>query len=566
MPESKKNDLLISYLPEETDPDTVDVMLITGDVYIDHPSFGVAVIARVLYHAGYSICIVSQPHYYDKSYLDKLPDVRLFIGITSGNMDSVVGNFTGNRNNRKDNSYSINGESLFNNGQKRRPDRALIVYTPFIKQRYKDIPIVIGGLEASLRRFTHYDFVQNKIRRSVLTDSKADILVYGMGEKPIIEIAAAIKTSQKPYGIKGTMVRVTNNAIPENSIILPDYNTLTTDRRRLIETVTIVESNMTPGKSKPIYQDQGGTGVIAFTPQELMTTEEIDSIYDLPFKRSYPEYCKDIPAWNMINTSITSHRGCYGRCSFCAIAIHQGAQIVQRSKISIIKEAVSITEDPAFKGTISDVGGPTANMYGTSCKIGWCSDPHCLFPDICTNLILDKNTYVDILKAIKSLKKVKHIFVSSGIRHDLALIKPEETEWIILNTTSGHFKIAPEHIDNSILKLMKKPPVEKLINFIELFEKVKKKHSLNYYLLPYLILSHPGSSSDSAERLAAFLIKYDLRTRQYQDFTPVPSTLSTAMYYSGTDLDGSKINIPPVSSINNTQRDILEKALKKIRK
>jgi len=318
---------------------------------------------------------------------------------------------------------------------------------------------------------------------------------------------------------------------------------------------------MIPHNSSSLLQYQGSVAVISFCPQPILDEQQLDEIYNLPFKKDYPEYCQRVPAWSMINTSITTHRGCYGRCSFCAIAAHQGPAVMSRSHSSVIKEAEQLTYKSFFKGTISDAGGPTANMYGTSCKIGWCKDPHCLYPDICENLILNENTYVALLKKIKNTSGVKHIFVSSGIRYDIALLKKEETEWIIVNATSGHFKVAPEHTENEILALMKKPGLKVFIEFLDMFDRVKKESGLRFYVLPYIILSHPGSSDKSAEKMAKFLKSKHISTRQYQDFTPVPSTLSTAMYYSGYDPDGNKISVISPSYIKNSQREIVEKIL-----
>ena len=316
-------------------------------------------------------------------------------------------------------------------------------------------------------------------------------------------------------------------------------------------------------KSSPLIQKHGAFYILSFPPQKPFTENELDSVYDLPFKKNFPSYCKSVPAWNMINSSITAHRGCYGKCSFCAITIHQGANIVGRSKESILKEAKRLSESPFFNKTITDVGGPTANMYGSKCKIGWCKNPSCLFPTICKNLIFDKNIYKDLLESVKKIEGVKNVFVSSGLRFDIALQKPDETEFIITECTSGHLKIAPEHIDDEILKLMRKPPNQEFVKFVEFFEKIKKKHYLKSYVLPYLILSFPGSSDNSTKKLGHFLNDYKIRTYQYQDFTPVPQTMSTAMFFAKTSVEGKKLNVVYPSAINGGQREILKNLLKK---
>ncbi len=552
----------VFFLPENTKLSEVDVILVTGDAYIDHPSFGVAIIARVLHSAGYTVAIVSQPEYHNPDYLNILPEPRLFIGITSGNIDSTVNNHTGNRHRRDKDSYSIDGNIFFPDGQQIRPDRAVTVYSSFIKRRFKNIPIVIGGIEASLRRFAHYDYVQQKIRRSALLDSKADILVYSMGEKAILEIANRLKDGKDLFGVRGTVVKSSLEKAEEiNAVMLPSMDDILDDKSSLVRATKMIEDNMVWDKACSLYQVQGKDVVLSFPPQKDLSTDELDDLYSLPFRKDYPNYCDRVPAWNMIKDSITSHRGCYARCSFCAITSHQGAVVVSRSEKSILNEAKNLSTKKFFKGTISDIGGPTANMYGTHCKIGWCKNPQCLFPTICPNLVIT-DQYRSILKKVKDLNGVGNVFVSSGIRFDLALRKKEETEWIIRHATSGHFKIAPEHVDDKVLKLMRKPPSECFIRFIKFFDEIKRKFGLNFYMLPYIILSHPGSTSQSVENLANFLIRYDLRTHQYQDFTPTPQTISTAMFYSSTDLLGKSISVPNPASIKNRQRDILENRMR----
>lgn len=560
--------MIISYLPENANKKKVDIMLVTGDIYIDHPSFGVAIIARVLENAGYTVAIVSQPEYFNLEYLEKLPDVSLFIGITSGNVDSVVANYSSMRNPRKEDNYSFDGNPFFENGLRRRPDRATIVYTSFFKKRYKDIPFVLGGLEASIRRFTHYDFVQQKLRKSILIDSKADILVYSMGEKAILEITKKIKNKETLFGIRGTVIKIKDlKEIPPNLkfLELPDYDSIIKERSNLIKATDIVEENMVFDKSLPLVQYQNPFYVLSFQPQPQLNETELDTIYSLPFKRDYPEYCHKVPAYNMIKDSITSHRGCYGFCSFCAIHIHQGPIVSCRSKESIINEVKLISQRKEFKGTITDIGGPTANMYGTKCKIGWCKRPSCLFPDICPNLEIDTKKYLDVLQSIKKIKRVKNVFVSSGIRHDLSLIKLKETEVIIKEFTSGHLKVAPEHIDDKILKLMRKPPNDKFKKFIEFFNKIKSKNNLEFYILPYLILSFPASNNKKAKDLALFLKKHNVKTFQYQDFTPVPGTMATAIFYAKKDKEGNSIDIKEISIYNNKEREIITRILKKIK-
>lgn len=552
----------VFFLPEG-ERASVDILLVTGDAYLDHPSFGTAIISRVLENAGYTICIVSQPDYKDPSILKLLPEVSLFIGITSGNLDSIVSNFTGSRNRRRDDCYSIDGDPNFPEGHQKRPDRALIVYTAFLKSRYKGVPVVLGGIEASLRRFAHYDFVQDKIRQSVIVDSKADILVYGMGEAAILEIAKRVKSCESLENIRGTAVFIpTEKAMKYQPIPLPSCKEIQTDKQNLMKATELIESNMTWDKSSPLCQHYDNRTVISFPPQQLPTPEELDKIYKLPYRRDFPDYCERVPAWKMIKDSITSHRGCYGRCSFCAIASHQGPIVSSRTEQSIIDEAKEIVKKEFFKGTISDVGGPTANSYGSYCKIGGCKDPNCLYPDICPNLVIDEVKYAHLLKQIKNIPGVKNVFVASGLRYDIALQDEVSTEYIIVNHTSGHLKVAPEHTEKKVLNLMRKPDIKVFEKFIELFEKIKKKNKIKFFILPYIILSHPGSDDKSAESLGKNLVRLNMTTKQYQDFTPTPGTISTAMFVSGKDRNGNSIYVQRYSSDNNPQRKILEHYLR----
>ncbi|MBR6200293.1 MAG: YgiQ family radical SAM protein [Spirochaetales bacterium] len=546
---------MIHFLPDRPHS-VVDVMIVSGDVYLDHPSFGTSIISRVLHNAGYSVCIVSQPEYYDPDYISTLPDVRLFIGINAGNLDSIVANYTSNRTIRRDDAYSIDGKPTFDNGKLKRPDRATIFYTSYIKSRYKDVPIVLGGIEASLRRAVHYDYIQQKIRRSVLTDSKADLLIYSMGELAILDVAHAIENGTPLSDIRGTAYRTKT---PPNGIYLPSFDDILTDRKQLIKLNNIMEDNMNPDMADVLIQEQSpGDYVVINPPQRLLTTAELDAVYELPYRRDYPDYCSRVPAWNMIKESVTAVRGCFGRCSFCAITLHQGAAVTSRSQASVIREVSQIARAKYFHKTITDVGGPTANMYGLTCRIGWCRSPHCLFPKLCPNLIINDD-FLKLLKSIKTIDGVKNVFVSSGLRHDLCLHKPLETEYIIRNATSGHLKIAPEHVDDRILRLMRKPDNAAFEQFIALFERVKKQYNLKFYILPYIILSFPGSTPDSVKKLKSFLQRHHIQTYQFQDFTPTPATLATAMYCAECDINGKKINVPRVSSKNNIEREMFIK-------
>lgn len=551
----------IFFLPENKKPSKVDVLLITGDAYIDHPSFGIAIIARILEDKRYTVCVVSQPPYYESDFINQLPQPRLFIGITAGNLDSTVSNYTSQRNRRKQDVYSIDGDPRFANKKLKRPDRATIFYTSYIKQRFKNIPIVLGGMEASLRRFTHYDYIQHKIRRSILMDSKADLLVYSMGEKAVLEIAHRCQTGKTLQGIPGTCIKVNGTNHFDNAEWLPSYEDILKDPFMLLKATQAIESNMVPDLSAHLLQDQGNGVLLQYSPWKY-ETEDLDSIYRLPFKRDYPDYCQRVPAWQMIKNSITSHRGCFGRCSFCSIASNQGPIIVSRSVDSILEEIQTLMPKRFFKGTISDIGGPSANMYGLNCKIGWCQNPSCLYPSLCENLIINE-AYLNVLKRVKQIRGVNHVFVSSGLRFDLALQKQQETQWILLNATSGKLKIAPEHTDNQVLTLMRKPNQDCFKLFFHWFKQIKNKYGLKVSLGLYLILSHPGSDLDKTKQMKDFLDKNRLYQLHLQDFTPSPQTLSTAMYVSQQDWDQKTIVVPNPSSKDNPQRQIMEPLLNK---
>ena len=542
MIKNSENILFFPLSPSNNRP-VVDVLLITGDLYIDHPSFGIAIITHLLESLGLTICVVSTPQYYDKSFLDTIPDVSLFIGITSGNLDSMVANYSSQRIERKINEYSIDNEVNFPNGLKIRPDLATIVYTSYFKSKYK-VPIILGGIEASLRRLAHYDFITQKLRRSILIDSKADLIVYSMGEKAIVEIVNRLRNRENLIGINGTAIRTNKNFLENtdfiklNSIKLPSFREILEEKQLLIKATTIVEENFTFKNDKVLVQEQNENSfVVVYPPQTPLSTEELDKIYSLPFKKEFPPYVNKIKAFEMIKNSITSHRGCFGGCSFCAIGLHQGKIITSRSKESIREEIKKLTKQNYFRGTVSDIGGPTANMYGSKCKINTCKKISCLFPSICENLILDEESYIKILEEAKNIDGVKNVFVSSGIRHDIAMLKKKETERIIIKHTSGRLKIAPEHIDEKILISMRKPSNQTLIDFIDFFESVKKENSLNFYIAAYIILSFHGSDDKSTKKLEQFLKKHNIKGKHYQDFTPTPMTLATAMFYSKKDIN-----------------------------
>jgi len=514
--------------------DSVDIVLITGDAYIDHPSFGIPLLSRYLIHHGFRVGIISQPQ--SDADFTALGRPRLFFGISSGNMDSMVCHYTAQRKPRSEDAFSPNNQSGL------RPDRATLVYCQKIKQLYKNIPVVLGGIEASMRRIPHYDFWSDKLRNSILIESKASILVYGHGERQILEIAHRLSQQQTLSDIPGTCIL--SKESPQLGVQLPEYNAVSTPQAFYQLTHTFMEHYRTT----PLYYPHLDRFYIHHTPAEPLTTAEIDSIYDLPFTRDvHPMYHgKRIKAFDQIKYSVTSHRGCYGGCSFCAVGLHQGRSIQSRSASSIIKEIDSITEKKYFKGTITDIGGPTANMYGTGCKKNIshsCKKRSCLYPEVCKNLLTSEKSYLTLLKTAK--KKVNHVFITSGIRHDLALKQPEFIQDLCFFYTSGQVKLAPEHIAPTTLHYMYKPSADKYIQFCDIYARLCEQIDVKQYIIPYFIVGFPGTTTADAVILHEYLYKNNIHIEQVQEFTPTPMTIATMMYYTGLDFDtGEPIYVP----------------------
>ena len=541
--------------------DELDVILISGDAYIDHAAFGVALLGRYLVHKGFRVGIIAQPQT-DNDYL-ALGRPLLFFGISSGNVDSMVNHYTAQKKIRSEDDFSPNNKAGL------RPDRAVLAYTQKVKQLFKGVITVIGGVEASLRRIPHYDFWSDKIKNSLLVDSKASILVYGNAERQILEIAERLKQSRdvemRPAtstclceartnpdrtqieGINGTCIYTKEK--PENAIELVNYPDVDTADGFYQMTKTFYNSF----PNKILYYKYLDRYLVHFPPAEALNTNEIDEIYSLPFVREpHPMYKgKIIKAFEQIKCSILSHRGCYGGCSFCAIGIHQGKKIQFRSKESILKEIEKLSKKSYFKGTITDIGGASANMYGTGCKVdSSCSRLSCLCPDICKNLAVDDKAYLSVLKATKRNSRVDNIFISSGIRFDLALLQPEFTKSLCFYHTSGLLKLAPEHVSQKVLKMMNKPGIDKYLQFADIFIENSKKIDKKQYIIPYLIVGFPGCTTEDALELAKFLKKHNLKVEQIQEFTPTPMTIATMMYYTGIDFySGEKIYVPKRSEV-----------------
>lgn len=507
--------------------DEVDVILFSGDAYIDHPAFGAAVIGRVLESAGYRVAIVPQPDWRgDYRDFTKLGRPRLFFAVTSGSMDSMVNHYTAAKRRRSDDAYSPEGKAGM------RPDYCTITYCNILKQLYPDVPVVIGGIEASMRRLTHYDYWSDKLMPSILVDSKADLLVYGMGEKQILEIAKR----GIQYDIPQTAF-ISNHITQEEAIVLQAHEAAVKNKRVHAENFRLIETESNKIHALTIIQPIADKYVIVNPPYPIMTTKELDAIYDLPFQYyPHPKYKgKHIPAYEMIRFSVCMHRGCFGGCSFCTISAHQGKQITSRSEDSILRQIDLLKDLPDWKGYLSDLGGPSANMYGMHGKdVGLCEQcarPSCLHPTICKNLNQDFTPLLDIYTKVDKLPYIKKSFIGSGIRYDL--MNEQYGKELIMHHVSGRLKVAPEHTSSTVLKLMRKPSWKQYERFLRFFEQVNAEAGLRQQLIPYFISSHPGCTNQDMQYLAECCKQMHYRPEQVQDFTPTPMTLATTMFYTG---------------------------------
>ncbi|MBQ5445644.1 MAG: YgiQ family radical SAM protein [Lachnospiraceae bacterium] len=520
----------------------LDFVYVCGDAYVDHPSFGHAVIARVLESFGYTVGFICQPDWNDDKSIDEYGEPRLGFLVSSGNMDSMVNHYTVSKKRRHQDAYSPGGV------MGKRPDYAVIVYCNLIRKTYKKTPIIIGGLEASLRRLAHYDYWSNKVRRSILLDSGADIISYGMGEKSIVEIAdglaAGIDVKDLTY-IDGTVYKTRNKELIEDAIKLPDFEEIKSDKRKYAESFALQYNNTDPFSGKKMYETyDGALYVVVNTASKPLTTMEMDDVYSLPYMRNYhPSYEKDggIPAISEIKFSLTSNRGCYGECNFCALTFHQGRIVQVRSHKNIIEEAEKCIEDPDFKGYIHDVGGPTAEFRRPACdkqlKYGACTNKKCLYPKPCKNLVVDHKDYIDLLRKLRKMPEVKKVFVRSGFRFDYVVADKDKSflKEICKYHVSGQLRVAPEHISDNVLSKMGKPGVDVYNKFCSEFEKVNKELDMNQFIVPYLMSSHPGSTIKDAIALAEYLRSLKYMPEQVQDFYPTPGTVSTCMFYTGID-------------------------------
>ena len=540
-----------------------DIILVTGDAYVDHPSYGVALIGRLLEKRGYRVAVLAQPDWRNVDAFRSLGKPRLFWGISSGAVDSRLNDYASMGHRRKEDVYSPGGATGL------RPDRPLLVYSARAREAYKGVPIILGGLEASLRRLVHYDYIEDKIKRSVLVDAKADLLVHGMGERAIIEIARRLNQGEpidELTNIPGTAYRLIRDIkIPANAERLPSLPEQSADASLFMAAQLQYQQQAHPD-GLPVSQEQDGTDIVVMPPAEPLTTEEMDELYDMTFtRRWHPKYEKagGVPALAPIQFSITTHRGCFGGCSFCSIYFHQGKHISSRSIPSLLAEAEEIRVHPDFRGTISDIGGPTANMYGMKCgRAEPCARTSCLFPSVCKNLDCGGEALIKMMESFVQWKnnsaKKMNVFVSSGIRHDLAIKSRNYIELLARHFVSGHLKVAPEHYCGHVLNLMGKTDFKVFEEFEERFMQASKKAGKEQYLVPYFISSHPGCSSEDALALTEYLISRSWCPRQVQDFTPIPLTLSTAMYVSGKDWRGKEIHVPCGNREKSLQAALLQ--------
>jgi uncharacterized radical SAM protein YgiQ len=552
---------------------------VTGDAYVDHPSFGPVLIARYLQSKGFTVGIIAQPDWKrDEDFL-KLGVPRLFFGVSAGNLDSMVANYTADKKIRRTDMYSPGNEAGH------RPDRATIVYTNKLKALFPGVPIVLGGVEASLRRFAHYDYWDDKVRRPLLFDAKADFLTYGMSENGILKLARQLNTkseissprhslrschpspspmergmnppkriAEAEKGVRWDLVLPNTAIITKNissikdALILPSYEEVSADKKKYAEAFKLYYTEGRKKHPRVIIQSCQGRYMVVFPPENL-TSDEFDRLFELPFVRSpHPIYGeKKIPAWDFVKFSTVSHRGCFGGCSFCAISQHQGKYITSRSLPSIKQEVKNVLmKQPDFKGQILDVGGPTANMYGMYCtrKEG-CTRASCIYPTVCKDLNSSAGPALKLLREIREIPGIKNLFIASGIRYDLALLDDEYMEELVKHHVSGQLSIAPEHICEEVLLMMGKPKAGKFLEFKDKFEKLSRKHGKKQFIIPYFIASHPGSTLYHALELALFMKKNHIRVEQVQNFTPTPMTVSTCMYYTGLDpFSGKPVHVP----------------------
>ena len=544
----------------------VDFVYVSGDAYVDHPSFGAAIIGRLLESRGYRVGMIPQPDWRKKESIQVFGRPRLGFLVTAGNMDSMVNHYTVSKKHRQKDAYSPGGQMGL------RPDRAVVVYSNLIRQSYKDSPVILGGIEASLRRMAHYDYWENKVKHSILIDSGADLISYGMGEHSILEIAEALDSGipiEEITYIAGTVYRTKDLLRAYEPIILPSFEEVKENKAVYAESFATQYRNTDPFTAKAMAESYGNRGYVIQNPPAMpLSTQEMDDVYDLPFTGEYhPMYKKKggIPALEEIKFSLTSNRGCFGGCNFCALTFHQGRILQTRGHDSIIREAVKMTKAPDFKGYIHDVGGPTADFRHPSCKKqltkGVCQNRQCLFPTPCKNLQADHKDYVLLLRKLRDIPGVKKVFVRSGVRFDYVLADPDKTflRELVKYHVSGQLRVAPEHVSDQVLHYMGKPSHQVYLRFLEEFDKADKQAQKDQYAIPYFMSSHPGCTMKEAVKLAEYVRDLGYTPEQVQDFYPTPSTLSTCMYYTGIHpITKEKVYVPKNPHEKAIQRALMQ--------
>jgi len=546
--------------------DRADFVYITGDAYVDHPSFGSAIISRLLESRGYRVCMLPQPDWKNPQSICEFGEPRLGFLVSAGNMDSMVNHYTVSKKHRQKDAYSPGGVMGL------RPDRAATVYGNLIRRTYKHTPVILGGIEASLRRLSHYDYWEDKVRRSVLLDSGADLISYGMGEHSILEIAEALDSGlsvQELTYIPGTVFKTRDISGVYEAIRLPSYEESASDKQAYAKSFALQYENTDPFTAKPLAEDYGSKGyVVQNPPAQPLTQTEMDDVYGLPYTGTWhPMYDArgGIPALSEVKFSLTSNRGCFGSCSFCALTFHQGRILQTRSHESIVAEAEEMTKDPEFKGYIHDVGGPTADFRHPSCEKqltkGVCKHRQCLFPSPCPNLKADHEDYILLLRKLRAIPKVKKVFIRSGVRFDYVMAdkNPLFLSELVRHHVSGQLRVAPEHVSDEVLRLMGKPPHHVYETFLKAYEKENKKAGMEQYAVPYFMSSHPGCTMKEAVKLAEYVRDLGYTPEQVQDFYPTPSTLSTCMFYTGIHpLTGEKVYVPKDPHEKSIQRALMQ--------
>ena len=540
----------------------LDILLLTGDCYVDHPSFGVSIIGRHLIDSGYRVGIVAQFDWNNPEALRVMGRPKIGVGVTSGNMDSMVNIYTAGRRKRKEDMFSEDGETG------KRPPHSLVVYAQLAKRAFPGIPVMIGGLEASLRRVAHYDYWQDKIRPSMLVDTKADIMVYGMGERPTPEVFRRIECGESLSGIPGTARLLGKKEaevfVPGDKYLeLPSYEETLKNKDAIMTSTILVEQEMNPFRGKGLFQRYGERILVIEPPPLPLSSEELDRVHELPYARKpHPMYKKRIPAFDAIANSVQAVRGCPGGCAFCGLVAHQGRSVMSRSAESLYKEIDEVTSMPLFRGTISDIGGAAGNIFGSSADpevCAKCKRSSCLFPKVCSNYRCDGLELLSLLRRLRNHPKVKHIYINSGIRLDLALRQPELLREVVRYHVSGHLKVAPEHLDAGVLKLMRKSSAEEFYKFMDEFSKLSKEFGLEQYIIPLFISNFPGCTAKAMQVVDDFLNKHHWSLQQVQDYIPLPMTMGGAMYYCGKDSAGNPIPVNRGLAERRPQIEVLKR-------